>query len=438
MSNKLLSRADLLPTGGRILCALSGGPDSVALTHALCALTPERGLTVAAAHFSHGLRPEAAEAETDLCRNLCRSLDIPLFCGSGDTAAYAAAQGCTTEEAARHLRYAFLQETAQAWQADAIATGHHRGDQAETVLFHLARGSGMTGLRGIPPRRDNIIRPMLDTGREEILSYLAAYGLSYAEDTTNADVALSRNRIRHRVLPQLEQVHPGAEANIAACARRLAIDDDCLHALARQALEEDGASGIECTRLLALHPALQARVLRILYAEAACGGALSQTHLDALLQLVIRGGSGRVALPGELWGLLEYGRLTIGPLPEQRPPFEPVWLQPEDRVTVGEWELCFTTAPEASGFVFDREKVTFPVLVRPRQEGDRIPIGKIGHQSVKKLLIACKIPAHTRDSLPILCDNKGVLAVANLRMDVTRSGNAKKEKIALVCRRKEI
>ena len=435
MSSNLLSRADLLPVGGRVLCALSGGPDSVAMTHALCALAPELGLTVAAAHFAHGLRPEAAAAEQTLCRTLCERLHIPLFCGSGDTAAYAAAQGCSAEEAARHLRYAFLQQTAADWKADCIATGHHRGDQAETVLFHLSRGTGLAGLRGIPSRRENIIRPMLDTPRGDILTYLTEHGLDWAVDQTNTDESLSRNRIRHQVLPQLELAHPGAEANIAACARRLAVDEDCLTRLAAQALQTQTAPGMARDALLALHPALQMRVLQQLYAAAAPGESLHQVHLDAVLALCAKGNPGRIALPGDLWARLESGRLTVGPAVEAAKPFAPVLLQPETWQQVGEWELCFTADPEAKGFAFCRDSIEFPVLVRPRQEGDKIPMGENARQSVKKLLNASKIPVFARDSLPILCDNKGVLAVANLRMDATRTADSKREKITLICRR---
>ena len=434
MSNKLLSRADLLPVGGRILCALSGGPDSVAMTHALCAFASQRQLTVAAAHFSHGLRPAAAEAERALCRALCDRLGIPLFCGSGDTVSYATAQKCTTEEAARALRYAFLQQTAAEWQADCIATGHHRGDQAETVLFHLARGSGLSGLRGIPAKRGNIIRPMLDTSKAQILDYLQTHQLAYSTDESNDDAVYSRNRIRHRVLPQLEAAHPGAAHNIAACARRLAADEDCLSGLAEQALQgEQGGIGLE--RLLTLHPAVQMRVLQRLYSAASHGETLSQVHLDAILALCHRGGAGRIDLPGNLSAKLETHRLTVEVPRMQTASPAPIRLQPEQMAQWGDWELCFTTDPDARGAIFDATRITFPVLVRSREDGDCIPLDASAHKSVKKLLNECKIPVDMRDSIPILCDNKGVLAVADLRTDPTRRSDLKRDTITLICRR---
>ena len=435
MSNKLLSRADLLPIGGRILCALSGGPDSVALVHALCTAASQRQLMVAAAHFSHGLRPQAAEEERALCQALCDWLDIPLFCGSGDAAVYAQMQKCTVEEAARQLRYAFLQQTAAEWQADCIATGHHQGDQAETVLFHLARGSGLGGLRGIPAKRENIIRPMLDTPKAEILAYLQAHQLPYSTDESNADATYSRNRIRHMVLPQLEEAHPGAVDNIAACARRLAVDEDCLSALAEQALQGEPEGSIGTAHLLTLHPALQMRVLQKLYGAVSGGAMLSQVHLDALLTLCRRGGVGHIDLPGNWCARLASDRLTVEAPEDAAPVPAPAQLQLEELLQWGDWELCFTAEKQTNGFQFDANCITFPVVVRARQEGDCIPMDANTHKSVKKLLNECKIPVDMRDSLPILCDNKGVLAVADLRMDSTRRSDLKRDTITLICRR---
>ena len=160
-----LEQSGLLRPGLRVLCALSGGGDSVCLTHALALLAPERSLQVAAAHFSHGLRPEAAEPEKALCRALCRSLSIPLYCGAGDTPAYAAAHGLSAEEAARALRYAFLERTAEEQGYDVIAVAHQQDDNAETLLWNLIRGCGPAGLEGIPPRRGRIIRPLLQCSR---------------------------------------------------------------------------------------------------------------------------------------------------------------------------------------------------------------------------------------------------------------------------------
>ena len=170
MEADALSRFGLLRPGDRVLCALSGGADSVCMTHLLASGAAERGVTVAAAHFSHGLRPESAGAERALCQRLCDVLNIPLFCGEGDTPAYARTHGLGLEEAARDLRRAFLEETARAWNAGAIATGHHLEDSAETLLLNLIRGTGGRGMQGIPPKNGIFIRPLILMSKADILA----------------------------------------------------------------------------------------------------------------------------------------------------------------------------------------------------------------------------------------------------------------------------
>ncbi|MBR5537533.1 MAG: tRNA lysidine(34) synthetase TilS, partial [Clostridia bacterium] len=205
----------LAAPGDRVLCALSGGADSVCLTHLLATRAAEYGITVAAAHFSHGLRPESAAGERELCQRLCDSLSIPLFCGEGDTAAYAAAQVVGLEEAARTLRRGFLLDAADRWQATAVATGHHLEDSAETLLFNLIRGTGGQGLQGIPPKSGRFIRPLILAEKSEILAYIGAHGLEYADDPTNFTGDNVRARMRREVFPALNGINPKAAAHLA-------------------------------------------------------------------------------------------------------------------------------------------------------------------------------------------------------------------------------
>lgn len=190
---------DLLPEKGLILCALSGGRDSVALLHFL----KEHGFSVAAAHFDHRLRPESA-ADAAFCRRLCETWGVPFYQGAGDVGALPG----NTEANARAARYAFLEETAAAAGAAVIATAHNADDNLETVLLHLTRGCGLNGLTGIRPRRGKIVRPLLKTPRAAIDAYVERCALPFAEDATNADPAYARNRIRHQVLPVLRSINP--------------------------------------------------------------------------------------------------------------------------------------------------------------------------------------------------------------------------------------
>ncbi len=231
-------RFDLIPPGSGVLCALSGGADSMYL---LCRLLEGRekyGWTVQAAHLDHGLR-ETAKRDEEFVRAQCETRGVPLTVGRAGVAEFARREGLSIEEAGRVLRYAFLEETARQEGLDFIATGHHAGDNAETVLMNLIRGCGLKGLTGIPERRGNIVRPMLAVDRSEIEAYLTKHNVPHVEDETNTDLNYTRNKVRHQLLPLLEELNPQAAAHIAAAARRLVEDEE---ELSRQAapLAEQG------------------------------------------------------------------------------------------------------------------------------------------------------------------------------------------------------
>lgn len=193
------ARWGLFPEQGLILCALSGGRDSVALLHFL----KEHGFHLAAAHFDHHLRPDSGQ-DAAFCRKLCESWGVPFYQGEGDVAAMAG----NTEANARAARYAFLERTAEETGAACIATAHNADDNLETVLLHLARGCGLNGLTGIRPRRGRIVRPMLQVPRSAVDEYVKEFDLPFREDATNADTSYARNRLRHQVLPVLRSINP--------------------------------------------------------------------------------------------------------------------------------------------------------------------------------------------------------------------------------------
>ena len=190
------------PPEGLILCAVSGGRDSVCLLDCLWKLGRARDFRVAAAHLNHGMRP-TAQRDEDLVRALCAERNIPFYTETVDVYALCAVWHLTVEETGRRARYDFLRRTADALAADFIATAHHRDDQAETVLLQLLRGTGPQGLTGIPPVRDGIIRPLLDTPRAAIDDYIAQNRLPYVTDETNLDTHYARNRLRLDIMHQL-------------------------------------------------------------------------------------------------------------------------------------------------------------------------------------------------------------------------------------------
>ncbi|NLI20618.1 MAG: tRNA lysidine(34) synthetase TilS [Clostridiales bacterium] len=232
----VLRRANLLRSGATLLVALSGGADSVVLLRAVCALRPENGLNVTAAHVEHGLRGARALADAHFCERLCAELGVPLSLDHADLPGDMRAPGAETR--AREARYRLLLSRARACRADALLLAHHQDDQAETVLARLIRGGGAQGLAGMREisRMEGVTlaRPLLSLPKQALLKALG--GLPYCEDETNAEPCCQRNRLRAEVLPLLAAENPRAAAHIARSAALLAMDEDCLQAQAEALL----------------------------------------------------------------------------------------------------------------------------------------------------------------------------------------------------------
>ena len=280
----------LPPAGGLLLCAVSGGRDSVCLLHYLANLAPGRGFSVAAAHLNHKMRPEA-QPDEDFVRTLCRKLDVPFYTEAAPVYETAEQWGLGVEETGRRLRYDFLQRTADTIGAERIATAHHAQDQAETVLLNLLRGTGPEGLAGIPPVRGRIVRPLLQTSRREIEDYLEEHGLSYVEDSTNQDTHYARNRLRRELWPQLEAINPALTRSIGRTAEILRSENTYLDTLAADYLPQSGTA-LETARLLSAPEALRPRILRLLLGRLPGGKKdVGAVHIDALLALAVGGGT---------------------------------------------------------------------------------------------------------------------------------------------------
>ncbi|MGE5815334.1 MAG: tRNA lysidine(34) synthetase TilS, partial [Acidobacteriota bacterium] len=225
----------LLPAGARVLVAVSGGPDSVALTHLIRELQAPCGFVLAGlAHFNHQLRGADSDADEAFCRQLAESIDVAFVSETADVSAAARTSKRSIEDTARRLRYDFFERARVHLGADVIAVAHTRDDQAETYLLRLVRGAGARGLASMRPRRGRIIRPLLGIGRDELHAFLQEAQLPFRTDQTNLDVTFPRNRIRHEVLPILARVSPAAVRSIARAARLSADDEDFLE---RRAIE---------------------------------------------------------------------------------------------------------------------------------------------------------------------------------------------------------
>lgn len=408
-SEIVLDRA-LLPPGSRVLCAVSGGVDSVCLLDLVRRLGD---VVCLCAHFDHGLRGDASRRDAAFVEDLCRNWDIPFFLGSADVAAHAARTGLSTETAARELRYAFLQETADACGADLVATAHHRNDNAETVLFRMARGTGLRGLTGIPPRRGNIVRPLLTVAREELEAYLTERGLPHVEDATNAMDDCARNYARHHVLPAMERLHPGATANIARMTGILAEDEAYLTKMAADWLAKQRIGELSAAGLAALPKPVARRALRLWLGEE-----LSRERTDALLALCTAGPSAMLDLPGRRVYRRNDALTLTDPARPALPDREVIpgmWISlPEAKLALrcdfclpgDEIQILFNI------FSFSYATISGKMMVTARRPGEKLALpGRTGRHSVKKLLQEGRVPRGERDSVPVLRDDNGLLAV---------------------------
>ena len=301
-----IRKHEMFPRGGRVLVALSGGPDSVALLHLLRVLEERRELTVVgAAHFNHQLRGADADADEQFCRELTASLGVPFEAGRADVARRAQETGRSIEDAARTARYAFLHEAAGRLGADAIAIGHSLDDQAETFLLRLIRGAGPRGLAGIRPKAGRVVRPALELSRAELRSYVAQQGLQFREDATNADTGIPRNRIRHELIPHLQQYSPAVVGTLARAAAVARHDEEYLEGQAIEAArsivlhQEDGTS-VDAEALAGLPVALASRVARIALAASTPDRFIGFQHIDDLLDLSRASDGAMASLPGQV------------------------------------------------------------------------------------------------------------------------------------------
>jgi tRNA(Ile)-lysidine synthase len=429
--DQALAAAGRPRAGQAVVAGLSGGADSVALLDVLHALAPRRGFRVVAAHLDHGLRTGSG-ADAAFCRDLCASLGVALEVGLADVTGRARRDGGGTEEAARLERYAFLREVAAEHGAAAIAVAHTLDDQAETFLLRLLRGAGSAGLGAMRPVNGDILRPMLEATRQDVLAHLQARGLPHREDESNADPAFLRNRTRHELLPYLEQrFNPKVRQALARAASvlseeagMLAEEGGCLLG----AISERDGDDIVVDR------ASLGSVTRAV-ARAAVRSALERTgglrgvgldHVDRVLALAEerRRSGKRVPLPGGREAVVEFGRIRIGP---RRPPAEPFSIElmvPGTAEIPGglSIEALADGGPaESNGPTAVVAAPDGPLTVRTRRPGDRVR-AKGRDMSLKKFLTERQVPAAERAGLPLLASGHRVLWVPGQATDADPDG----------------
>ncbi len=418
---KQIKESGMIKAGDAVLAAFSGGADSVALLLLLREISGHIGFSVCASHVNHGIRGEEADRDERFCRMFCDKRGIPFASSKVNIPETAEKSGEGLEECARRIRYEELERMARAFGCNKIATAHHADDNIETVLMHMIRGCGLKGLAGIPPVRGNIIRPILGIPRRDIISCLAELGVGYVNDSTNDDTDLSRNLLRHTVLPQLYRLNPEVDAAISRMCGTVAQDSAFLEKVAGNV--PDNA---DISVLGALDCAVLSRYIRIKYETVLPTGKRQQLDAQSvrLITDAIKNYNGAVkyALPGKVFAYINanglffytekdnvhdsyYMRLSEGE--NIISPYGYRILITRDKNVAYDWQniykLSILTSVNSDRIINGRE---FAVSIRNRKPGDSYRFG--GHtRDIRRQLINFGIPAFRRRYLPCFVDKNG-------------------------------
>jgi tRNA(Ile)-lysidine synthase len=444
---KTIQKYNLLKKGDRVVVALSGGPDSTALLAILSAIAKEMNLTLIVAHFNHGLRGRESDADERFSHKLAATMGW-VFCSAKMDRKHHG-KGVSPEEYFRRERYGFLSEIARDHGAQKIALGHNLNDQAETVLLHFLRGSGLEGLRGIQPKRDEkIIRPLLEVSREEIIAYLKTSAIKYRQDASNKNIRYLRNQIRAELIPYLRnKYNPNIEASLSQMAELLRNEDEFIkdqvaRSLRKVFIQKDANHvALKLNVINKLPPAIRWRLFKTVLEEFSPDkNGISYRHVKSLDGMARNSESGKkIILPMKIEARKEYQSLILEKRknPGKKLTYEYVLSAPgsifikELNVAViakriRKNKIDFTSQ---NTIYMDWDRIQQPLIVRNRRAGDWFyPLGMIGRQKIKKFFIDRKISRGSRDEMMLLVDDLSVIGVGKTHLDerVKITANTKK------------
>lgn len=435
----------LVSVGEKLVVAVSGGADSVCLLHILAQWRRELGVELHVAHLNHQLRGAESDSDAGYVSDLACHLGIPATIERRDVAAYHNQRGGSLEEVAREVRYSFLAEVAGVKGASKVVVGHTRDDQIETILMHLLRGTGMTGLRGLQPsslsqygegeERLEIVRPLLEVTRQETLDYCQRHQLKPRSDSSNVSPSFLRNRLRLELLPVLRSYNPSIDKVLLRLATIAGDDVSFIEEQASRlwnevAKEESGAIYLDVGKMVSLPRAMQRHIFRL--AVTQLRGSLKDVeadHIEAMVNFLSRPAGKRLCLPQGLALSTEYGRLVLTSAQASLcplPPLESVFNinVPGETVLPG-WLVKAEILQEPvdsgdNGFAasLDLDKVGKELTVRQRRPGDRFqPLGMTQTKKLQDFMVDTRIPRSWRDRVPLVCSPEQILWVVGWRID---------------------
>lgn len=416
-----IKRHQMLHPGDTVLVALSGGADSMVLLRVLSSLKEQLGIELYAAHFNHGIRGEEAERDARFCAEVCEKMGVKLFTEKADIPALAAQKGIGLEECGRQERYAFFERIMPEAK---VATAHTLSDCEETFLFNLARGSALKGLCSIPPVRGNVIRPLIDCSRTEIEKYCEENGIEYVTDSTNLSDEYTRNHLRHNAVPQLKKINPSFDSAFARCVESLRDDEALLESLTAKVLEQSKLDdGYKVNVLRDAHSSLKKRAVAAIIEEL-CGEKPSAVHIDAVCDLLQKGGNTQI-LGGV--NLCVYNGL-LKKQPQKIEPWEQNFALGISRFTLFsiKTELFDKNNKiniqkfnkELLANVIDYDKIKGALFWSSMREGDKIrPRGRGVTKQLRRIFNETGVEPAKRQGIPVLRDREGIVWVAGVGVD---------------------
>ena len=415
-----------LPESTPILVGFSGGADSSALLRILVEHSKITGAPVYAAHINHGIRGEEADRDQAFCQRIADSYGVKLFTLCADVPKLAAERKESIETAARNLRYEFFEKIMRENSIPLLATAHNANDNFETMLFNIIRGCALGGACGIPDSRPIgeglLIRPILKMTKPEILTFCKENEIEFVTDSTNTDTDYTRNKIRNRIVPLLEEINPSAVENASRLSATLKQDALCLESMARWFLDEmrDGFS-LEIEKVCGSPAAIASRAIIEIYNEFSEGASLEQVHIEAIMRLARKGvPHSSLDLPAGICVSIENKRLVFAkamPKVDVELEYNVELSEGKNSISQTNCEIIIEHSQKKKNvyknsilLYIDFDKIRGKLYARPRQAGDKIRQGGMS-KSLKKLFCDKKIPLDLRKRIPIICDGEGVLAV---------------------------
>ncbi len=427
---KYIEQWKMIDSGMTVLVGFSGGADSTALLQLLWEYGKEQGIKVCALHVNHGIRKEEAARDELFCRNFCSVRGIELAVVQEDVPRIAAQKGIGTEEAGRTARYAAFERQISAKKADRVALAHHQNDQAETMLFHLMRGAGLKGLRGMEPVRLPYIRPFLCVERKEIEDWLLKKEMKWVEDSTNRELIYTRNRIRHQILEAMEEIRPGSVCRMAGTAERLRetesfLEDEVQKRWADIVSSKENVYEILLEPFTGVHSVMQKLLVQKCMTELMGGRDLEAVHIENVCMLAKGKRGSRLTLPGGCFAVLGYEKLLLKKGYGQEKREEEVYCVPgKEYHYMGADFYLFIEKCDKIGEIpvnrytkwFDYDRIKNRLVLRTRRPGDYLELSGGMHKKLKDYFIDCKVPREERDQYVLLADGSHILWIAGMRI----------------------